>query len=353
MPRRRCGRHCSVWPRWFSFTGRTPSEAQGAAEQMGATAGASQDPLSLRRMARTAAATGTGPRAYHDPPPEEDTPLAQERDARFEEPVHTDFAGRMNYGDYLGLDGLLAQQHPRSDSHDEMLFIIIHQAKELWLKLMLHELTAAVGHVRADRLAPAFKGLARITRIQEQMIKAWDVLSTLTPADYLRFRPALGQSSGFQSYQYRELEFMLGAKDAAMLAPHHDRPAVLARLEAVLAAPSLYDECLMLLARRGFDLPAAVLVRDWRLPYRSDPAVKAAWLQVYRATDRHWDLYELAEELVDVEDWFQQWRFRHAKTVERIIGMRTGTGGSSGVNYLRGALERYFFPELWELRTEL
>lgn len=267
--------------------------------------------------------------------------------------IRTDFKGRMSYGDYLGLDRLLAAQHPLSDAHDEMLFIVIHQAKELWMKLMIHEIRAAIAAVQSGDLGPAFKGLARVSRVQEQMIKAWDVLSTMTPADYLSFRPSLGESSGFQSFQYRMIEFLLGAKDRRMMGPHRHRAAVFADLQATLEAPSLYDESIRLLARRGFDLPAEVIERDWREPHRPHPAVKAAWRAVYADPQRHWDLYELAEKLVDVEDWFQQWRFRHMKTVERIIGRRRGTGGSSGVGYLQKALDRTFFPELWALRTEM
>lgn len=258
----------------------------------------------------------------------------------------------MNYGDYLSLDGLLAQQHPRSAEHDELLFIILHQVQELWMRLVLHELDAAMDCIRRDALPAAFKGTSRVTQIQAQLIRAWDVLSTMTPADYLSFRPALGRSSGFQSHQYRLFEFRLGAKDRAMLAPHEGRASHAVLAEA-LAAPSIYDEALRLLARRGFAIPREVLERDLTVPHQPHPAVEAAWETVYRDTGRHFDLYELAEELMDVEDAFQQWRFRHAKTVERIIGMRTGTGGTSGVAYLRQALERSFFPELWSVRTRL
>ena len=267
--------------------------------------------------------------------------------------AHTDFAGSMSYGDYLKLDQLLALQAPLSPEHDEMLFIVIHQATELWLKLAIHELTAARAQLRAGQLAPAFKGLARVSRIQAQLIQSWDVLSTLTPADYMRFRGYLGQSSGFQSYQYRIVEFILGNKNAAMLAPHGHRSDLHARLQAELEAPSLYDEAIALLARRGFAITPEVLGRDKRERHRSDPSVRAAWLAVYRDTQHHWDLYELAEELVDVEDWFQQWRFRHVTTVERIIGGKRGTGGTEGVPYLRKVLETRFFPELWEIRTEI
>jgi tryptophan 2,3-dioxygenase len=234
-----------------------------------------------------------------------------------------------------------------------MLFIIIHQATELWMKLVLHELRAATAQLRQDQLAASFKGMARVSRIQAQLIQSWDVLSTLTPADYLSFRDSLGHSSGFQSYQYRLIEFALGNKNAAMLEPHRHRDELHAMLSAALCAPSLYDEVIALLARRGFAIDAALLRRDVSLPHRSDASVRAAWLTIYRDTARYWELYELAEELVDLEDWFQQWRFRHVTTVERIIGRKRGTGGTAGVAYLRQALDIRFFPELWEVRTEL
>jgi tryptophan 2,3-dioxygenase len=266
---------------------------------------------------------------------------------------HTDFSASMSYGDYLRLDQLLAQQTPVSGSHDEMLFIIIHQASELWMKLIIHELQAACAAIRADALGQAFKMSARVSRIQTQMIQSWDVLSTMTPAEYLDFRGKLGRASGFQSYQYRTIEFLLGAKDAELLAPHRHRPDIHAPLEAVLKAPSLYDEAIRLLARRNFAIDRAHLARDLTLPYAANPSVKAAWIEVYRDTAKHWDLYELAEELVDVEDSFQVWRFRHMMTVQRIIGFKPGTGGTAGVGYLKQAVGRPFFPELWDLRTEL
>jgi tryptophan 2,3-dioxygenase len=265
--------------------------------------------------------------------------------------IETDFRDRMSYGDYLQLDLLLSAQTPLSPEHDELLFITIHQVKELWMKLMNHELDAAIRFIRADTLQPSFKCLARVGRIQEQLIQAWDVLSTMTPADYLAFRSHLGASSGFQSWQYRLLEFKLGAKNAGMLEPHRHRPDILAMLEAAYAAPSIYDEALSVLARRGFPVPAEVLARDVRRPYVKNDAVEAIWLEIYRNPSRWFDLYELAEELVDIEDAFQRWRFRHMKTVERIIGMRAGTGGSSGVPYLKRALDQSFFPELWSVRT--
>jgi tryptophan 2,3-dioxygenase len=267
--------------------------------------------------------------------------------------AHTDFAGSMSYGDYLQLDQLLASQVRISDSHDEMLFIVIHQATELWMKLAIHELTAACAALREDALSRAFKMTARVSRIQNQLIQSWDVLATLTPAEYLTFRDQLGHASGFQSYQYRSIEFLLGNKDEAMLAPHAHRPDIHDALDRLLRGPSLYDEAIRLLARRGFAIDPAHLARDLSLPYRSDDSVKAAWVAVYRDTARYFDLYELAEELVDVEDAFQVWRFRHMKTVQRIIGFKTGTGGTAGVGYLKQAVDRPFVPELWDLRTEL
>ncbi len=285
-------------------------------------------------------------------PPRKQAKPAQARRGPAAE-AHVDFSQAMSYGDYLALDQLLAAQHPRSNEHDELLFIIIHQATELWMKLVLHELRHAVAQLHAGALQPAFKSLARVSRIQAQLIQSWDVLSTLTPADYLRFRDKLGQSSGFQSYQYRLIEFALGNKNAEMLAPHRHRPELHAALQAALEAPSLYDEAIALLERRGFAIDGGVLKRDRTRPHLADASVKAAWLAVYRDTARHWDLYELAEELVDLEDWFQQWRFRHVTTVTRIIGQKRGTGGTAGVAYLRQALDIRFFPELWDLRTEL
>ena len=267
--------------------------------------------------------------------------------------AHTDFAGAMSYGDYLQLDTLLGAQKPRSDCHDEMLFIIIHQATELWMKLTLHELGAARRLVIADDLQPAFKHLARVSRIQSQLIQSWDVLSTMTPSDYSQFRDALGKSSGFQSAQYRLIEFALGNKQASMLAPHRHRADLLAQLEQSLATPSLYDEAIRLLARRGFAIDASVMSRDVREPYRANPSVLAAWTKVYKDPRQYWDLYQLAEELIDLEDWFQQWRFRHVTTVQRIIGRKRGTGGTEGVSYLRQVLDVTFFPELWDVRTEL
>ena len=269
------------------------------------------------------------------------------------EGAHTDFRAEMSYGDYLRLDRLLACQKPLTARHDEVLFVIIHQAAELWMKLVIHELSAAIACIKHDDLQPAFKMTARVSRIQNQLIQSWDVLSTLTPADYMTFRGALGRASGFQSYQYRMIEFLLGNKSRVMLAPHRHRPDIYRALETALEAPSLYDEALRLLARRGFRIASAVTERDFSQPYRPHRSVEAAWLAIYRDTARHWDLYELAEELVDLEDSFQQWRFRHVTTVERIIGNKRGTGGTAGVAYLRKALDIRFFPELWDVRTAL
>jgi len=259
----------------------------------------------------------------------------------------------ISYGDYLGLDRLLAAQTPRSPHHDELLFIVIHQASELWIKLCLHELIAARGHIATGELGLALKMISRVSRIQTQLIQSWDVLATMTPADYAAFRPHLGQSSGFQSYQYRAMEFVMGAKSAGALQVHEPDPSAHALLARLLTEPSLYDEAIRLLAREGFDLPPATLQRDVTRPYAADPAVQAAWLEVYRDTTRWWALYDLAEKLVDLEFRFQQWRFAHFKTVERIIGMKPGTGGTSGAPYLKRVLDTQFFPELLAVRTTL
>jgi tryptophan 2,3-dioxygenase len=268
--------------------------------------------------------------------------------------VETEFSGgRMSYGDYLGLDALLAAARPRTGEHDERLFITIHQVQELWLRQLNHELDLAMACLRTDALRPAFKALARISRIQRQMVEAWEVLATMTPHDYLAFRGSLGSASGFQSWQYRLLEFRLGAKDPFLLRPHRHRPDLHATLEAALHAPSLYDEALRLLARRGVPVPAEVLARDVTRPHQAEEGVIAAWALVYEEAESRFDLYELAEELVDLEDAVQTWRFRHMKTVERIIGHRPGTGGSAGVAYLKAVLERVFFPALWGVRTRL
>ncbi|WP_205690190.1 tryptophan 2,3-dioxygenase [Caulobacter sp. SLTY] len=257
----------------------------------------------------------------------------------------------LSYGQYLQLDKVLGAQAPQSGEHDELLFIVIHQSSELWMKLCLHELAAARDQIRADDLEPAFKMLSRVGRIQTQMIQAWEILATMTPFDYSRFREALGTSSGFQSHQYRQIEFMLGAKNGRTLDVHRSDPAALSALETSLAEPSLYDEALALLARRGFEIPADRLERDFTQAYAASAGVEAAWLKVYRDAEANWDLYELGEKLVDIEYRLQQWRFAHMKTVERIIGFKRGTGGSAGVAYLVKALERPFFPELLSLRT--
>lgn len=270
-----------------------------------------------------------------------------------QEKAQLDFSRDMSYSDYLHLDELLGAQHPLSPEHNEMLFIVQHQTSELWMKLMLHELQAAIGHVAQDKLPPAFKMLARVSKILEQLVHAWDVLATMTPPEYSALRPYLARSSGFQSYQYRQIEFFLGNKNAAMLKPHVHRPDLLALVEAAYRAPSLYDESLRLLARNGLTIPASHLQRDWTQPYQADPAVEAAWLTVYREPERYWDLYQLGEKLTDLEDAFRQWRFRHVTTVERVIGFKRGTGGTSGVGFLRKMLDVVLFPEIWTLRTSL
>jgi len=268
------------------------------------------------------------------------------------EAAKVDFASEMSYGDYLHLDAILGAQQLRSGAHDEMLFIVQHQVNELWMKLLLHELRAAIAAVASDRLQPAFKMLARVSRIMEQMVHAWDVLATMTPPEYSTIRPSLASSSGFQSWQYREIEFLLGNKNAEMLKPHAHRPDLLARVQAAHEAPSLYDESLRLLARRGL-LAGEVAERDWSAPYAASVAVEQAWLTVYRDPEGHWDLYQLGEELTDLEDMFRLWRFRHVTTVERVIGFKRGTGGTGGVSYLRKMLDVVLFPEIWKLRTDL
>ncbi len=262
------------------------------------------------------------------------------------------FDGRMSYSDYLGLDAILTAQRPLSDAHDEMLFIVQHQTSELWMRLAIHELTAARDLMLAGTLRPAFKMLARVTRIMEQLNSAWDVLRTMTPSDYTAFRAALGQSSGFQSAQYRQIEFMLGNRNAAMLKPHAHRADLTALLTAELAQPSLYDVALRRL-HQTIPLPHAVLSRPLEQPHAENADVMAAWTRVYQAPEDHWELYELAEKLVDLEDYFRRWRFNHVTTVERVIGFKRGTGGTGGVNYLRRMLGVELFPELWHLRTDL
>ena len=263
------------------------------------------------------------------------------------------FDGRMSYGDYLQIDRILGAQTPLTGAHDEMLFIIQHQTSELWMRLALHEMDAARAALASDRPREAFKMLARISRIFEQLNSAWDVLRTMTPADYTTFRDGLGQSSGFQSWQYRLIEFAVGNRNLALLKPHAHRPDLLAVLEAELARPSLYDEALRLLARRGMAVPADVLTRDLRAPWAVHEGVQALWAEVYRDPHTHWEAYELAEKLVDFEDYFRRWRFNHVTTVERVIGFKRGTGGTSGIHYLKRMLEVQLFPELWQLRTIL
>ena len=270
-----------------------------------------------------------------------------------EEKAQLDFSRSMSYGDYLQLDQVLSAQKPLSPAHDELLFIVQHQTSELWMKLMLHELRGAIRNVAADELGTAFKMLARVSRIMEQLVHAWDVLSTMTPPEYSAMRPYLGASSGFQSYQYRCIEYSLGNKNPAMLKPHEHRPDLLALVRESFDAPSLYDESLRLLARRGIAVPAEYLERDWSQPYVASDAVEQAWLTVYRNPKQYWDLYQLGEELTDLEDAFRLWRFRHVTTVERVIGFKRGTGGTGGVSYLRKMLDVVLFPEIWKLRTDL
>jgi tryptophan 2,3-dioxygenase len=267
--------------------------------------------------------------------------------------IITDLAASTSYGGYLQLEQLLAAQKPRSSHHDEMLFIIQHQTSELWMKLMIHELAAAIEHVKADRLAPCFKILARVKQIQRQLFEQWGVLETLTPSEYAEFRDVLGPASGLQSFQYRAIEFLLGNKDAKRLELYrHDEPTR-ALLEKLLRAPSLYDEFLRLLARRGMPVPAERVERDWTLPYERHPAVVSVFKIIYDDTKKYWDAYDMCEKLVDVEENFQLWRFRHVKTVERVIGFKRGTGGSAGVAFLRKVLETALFPELIDVRTHI
>jgi tryptophan 2,3-dioxygenase len=263
------------------------------------------------------------------------------------------FKGRMSYSDYLMLEKVLDAQEPLSKAHDEMLFIIQHQTSELWMKLALHEINAAVRSIRDDRLEPAFKMLTRVARIFEQLNSAWDVLRTMTPSEYTTFRESLGQSSGFQSWQYRAIEFLAGNRNVAMLGPHAHRADIMEKLEAILSAPSLYDEAIRLLSRNGFDVGEEAHRTDWRETRVESDKVFAAWQVVYRDPERYWMLYELAEKLVDFEDYFRRWRFNHVTTVERIIGMKRGTGGTSGASYLKKMLEVELFPELWHVRTGL
>ena len=273
--------------------------------------------------------------------------------AASEKNIRTDFKESMTYGEYLNLDKLLNAQNEVSGHHDETLFIIIHQVSELWMKLILHELKSAIRHIEADDLQPAFKQLARVSRIQSQIIQGWDVLSTLTPAEYMEFRGDLGNASGFQSYQYRMIEFALGYKTEHVLRIYEKDEALHKELSEAFRQPGLYDAAIQKLARSGFSIDPEVLERDVTKVYESNESVRTAWKNVYQNVDSHWELYQLAEKLVDIEDWLQQWRFRHMKTVERIIGFKQGTGGSSGVHYLKKVLDQYFFPELWEIRTDI
>ncbi|MGD8378828.1 MAG: tryptophan 2,3-dioxygenase [Gammaproteobacteria bacterium] len=272
-----------------------------------------------------------------------------------EEGIQTDLVDRLTYGGYLRLDRILSAQEPLSDPphHDEMLFIVQHQTSELWLKLILHELGAALQHIRADRLEPCFKILSRVKQIQMQLFNQWAVLETLTPSEYAQFRDVLAQASGFQSFQYRALEFTLGNKNPDLVAVFSYDAALHAELERLLQRPSIYDEFLRYLARRGHAVPAACVERDWSQPYERNDEVVAVFKAIYEDTARFWDAYEMCEKLVDVEEYFQLWRFRHMKTVERIIGHKKGTGGSSGVAFLRRALDLTFFPELIDVRTEI
>jgi tryptophan 2,3-dioxygenase len=269
--------------------------------------------------------------------------------------IITDLAGRMTYSGYLQLEALLGAQKPLSSPahHDELLFIIQHQTTELWFKLVIHELQAAMASIARGELEPCFKILARVKNIQAQLVSQWSVLSTLTPSEYMEFRHVLGPASGFQSTQYRMVEFLLGNKDRAMLALHRHDPAGSAALEAALNAPSIYDEFLRYLARRGFPVPREVLERDVTVPHENHPGVVAVFKTIYENPEKHWDAYEMAEKLVDVDEQFGLWRFRHVKVVERIIGFKRGTGGSSGVPFLRRLIEHVFFPELWNVRTEI
>jgi tryptophan 2,3-dioxygenase len=263
------------------------------------------------------------------------------------------FADRMSYSDYLHLDEVLNAQAPLSTAHDELLFIIQHQTSELWMKLAIHEIAAAIRSIREDKLEPSFKMLARVARIFEQLNNAWDVLRTMTPSEYTQFRESLGQSSGFQSWQYRAVEYLAGNRNLAMLRPHAHRPEFSEKLEAILAMPSLYDEAILLLSRQGFDVGADAQRTDWREMRTESEEVLGAWQVVYQDPERYWMLYELAEKLVDFEDYFRRWRFNHVTTVERIIGLKRGTGGTSGASYLRKMLDVELFPELWRVRTRL
>ena len=269
--------------------------------------------------------------------------------------IERDFSSQMSYGDYLQLDTLLSAQVPQSQppQHDELLFIIQHQTSELWLKLVVHELRSARDLLRGDHLSPALKRLARVKHIQHQLTEQWSVLATMTPSEYALIRPFLATSSGFQSHQYREVEFLLGNKDPDMVKVFAHDPPVHDLLARLLVEPSVYDEFLAHLSRHGYEIPTTALERDWAQPYRLNPDLIDVFADVYAAPERHWGVYEACEELVDIEDNFQQWRFRHLQVVQRTIGHKVGTGGSSGVAFLRRALDLTFFPELYEVRTRI
>jgi len=266
---------------------------------------------------------------------------------------HMDFDGQMSYSDYLGLDAILGAQKPLTDTHDEMLFIIQHQTSELWMRLVLHELSAARDAIANDELEASFKMLARVSRIFDQLNNAWNVLRTMTPSEYTQFRDELGQSSGFQSYQYRQIEFVVGNRNRAMIRPHAHTAEIAELLEVELTKPSLYDEAIGVLARGGLEISRSVLDRDVANPHAPDESVMAAWARVYEDPQRYWTYYDLAEKLVDLEDYFRRWRFNHVTTVERVIGFKRGTGGTGGVPYLRRMLDVVLFPELWQVRTVL
>ncbi len=270
-----------------------------------------------------------------------------------EDSIHTDFKDNMSYGDYLNLEQILSAQHPQSKEHDEMLFIVIHQASELWLKLAGHELAAAIRFLENEQFGPAFKVISRVKQIFIQLTQSWNILSTLTPVDYLKFRDDLGQSSGFQSYGYRKIEFMLGNKNQDLIKVHKANPSVHDELMSLSESPSLYDVVIKIMDKRGFEVDKELLERDFNQPYSENDSVLNAWVSVYQNAEKHFELYELAEKLMDIEDSFQNWRFKHMYTVQRIIGNKAGTGGSSGVAFLKKALEISFFPELLSLRTKL
>lgn len=292
------------------------------------------------------------PHAHGTPPQPERSPDFHPS-ARPETGMTTDLAGKLDYLKYLALDQVLSAQHPLSQHHDEMLFIIQHQTSELWFKLMIHELDEGLRLLASDELETAFKVLARVKHIQAQLLSQWSVLATLTPSEYVKFRGLLGPSSGVQSYQHRRVEYMLGRKDEKMLAVFRHHPGVHAVLERQLRAPSIYDASIAYLARRGLPIPAAVLARDVSVPHAFDEGVLRAWLMVYEQPEKYWDAYELAEKLVDIDEAYSLWRYRHVKVVERIIGFKRGTGGTAGVAYLRQMVDDRLFPELWDVRTEL